>query len=259
MRVSAGTPGITPSLPPTSSKEGQFRYGNQLTGQVGVAWRALDALDLVGETYGTYLLDDFSDKKQKFTRSSSAASSSSSSATATSCSAPGPRYTTGFEAADLRGFLGFIFEPSIGDRDGDGIKDDVDKCPDEPEDFDGFQDEDGCPDPDNDNDGILDVDDRCPNEPEDHDGDRGRRRLPRGSDGDRDGDGILGLARTSAPTMPEDKDGFEDDDGCPEPDNDKDGIPDKQRHCPNDPEDKDGFEDDDGCPIRTTTTTASST
>ncbi len=34
---------------------------------------------------------------------------------------------------------------SVGDRDGDGIKDDIDKCPDEREDFDGFEDEDGCP------------------------------------------------------------------------------------------------------------------
>ena len=40
------------------------------------------------------------------------------------------------------------------DRDGDGIPDDVDKCPNEPEDKDGFQDEDGCPDLDNDGDGI---------------------------------------------------------------------------------------------------------
>lgn len=53
-----------------------------------------------------------------------------------------------------------------GDRDGDGILDDVDECPDDPEDKDGFEDEDGCPDPDNDKDGILDVDDKCPNEPE---------------------------------------------------------------------------------------------
>ncbi len=57
-----------------------------------------------------------------------------------------------------------------GDRDGDGIKDDVDRCPDAPEDKDGFEDEDGCPEPDNDRDGIPDVQDRCPNEPEDMDG-----------------------------------------------------------------------------------------
>jgi hypothetical protein len=32
------------------------------------------------------------------------------------------------------------------DRDGDGVPDDVDKCPDEPETLNGYQDEDGCPD-----------------------------------------------------------------------------------------------------------------
>lgn len=34
----------------------------------------------------------------------------------------------------------------LADRDGDGIPDSVDKCPDEPETFNGFQDDDGCPD-----------------------------------------------------------------------------------------------------------------
>jgi len=51
------------------------------------------------------------------------------------------------------------------DRDGDGIPDSVDRCPDEPEDYDGFQDDDGCPDRDNDNDGVPDTEDRCPNTP----------------------------------------------------------------------------------------------
>jgi hypothetical protein len=66
----------------------------------------------------------------------------------------------------LRAFIGIVFEPSVGDRDGDGIKDDLDRCPDAPEDFDGWEDEDGCPDPDNDHDGIPDEKDKCPNEPE---------------------------------------------------------------------------------------------
>ena len=56
--------------------------------------------------------------------------------------------------------------PKMSDRDGDGIPDALDKCPDEPEDKDGFEDDDGCPDPDNDKDGIPDVSDACPNEPE---------------------------------------------------------------------------------------------
>ncbi|MCA9696859.1 MAG: OmpA family protein, partial [Myxococcales bacterium] len=52
------------------------------------------------------------------------------------------------------------------DGDGDGIDDRQDQCPHEPEDRDGFVDEDGCPEPDNDGDGLLDTDDACPNEPE---------------------------------------------------------------------------------------------
>ncbi len=54
----------------------------------------------------------------------------------------------------------------IGDRDHDGLRDDVDRCPDQPEDSDGFQDSDGCPDLDNDADGIPDDEDRCPDQPE---------------------------------------------------------------------------------------------
>lgn len=97
------------------------------------------------------------------------------------------------------------------DTDKDGLFDDEDRCPKEPEDRDGFQDEDGCPELDNDQDGIADLDDRCP-------------------------------------LKPEDLDRFEDLDGCPEDDNDKDGLADRIDKCPNDAEDKDGWEDDDGCP-----------
>ena len=82
----------------------------------------------------------------------------------------GYRVADGYGGAQPRAFIGFIFEPSIGDRDGDGYKDDVDQCPDDPEDFDDFEDADGCPEPDNDKDGILDVDDKCPNDPETYNG-----------------------------------------------------------------------------------------
>lgn len=57
-------------------------------------------------------------------------------------------------------------EPAPSDRDGDGILDHLDECPTEPEDPDGFEDEDGCPDDDNDQDGIMDWDDACPTAPE---------------------------------------------------------------------------------------------
>ncbi len=100
---------------------------------------------------------------------------------------------------------------SSGDRDGDGISDSMDQCPDQPEDFDGFSDADGCPDPDNDGDGIADINDDCPNQAED-------------------------------------MDGFQDSDGCPDPDNDGDGILDRTDKCPNQAETFNNFEDADGCP-----------
>lgn len=57
-----------------------------------------------------------------------------------------------------------------GDKDGDGIPDLDDLCPDDPEDMDGFEDKDGCSDRDNDKDRILDTDDLCVNEPETYNG-----------------------------------------------------------------------------------------
>jgi OOP family OmpA-OmpF porin len=224
-----------------------FKDGNRFTFGGGISYRVLEPLDLVAETYGTYLLSDAATKDIRLSNEAIGGIKLFVERNSYLMIGAGARYTEGFEAANIRGFIGFIFEPSIGDRDGDGYKDDVDKCPDEPEDFDGFQDEDGCPDPDNDNDGIPDVDDRCINEPEDRDGDHDEDGCPESSDGDRDGDGILD-SKDKCPDEPEDRDGFEDTDGCPDPDNDHDGIPDKVDQCPNDPEDKDGFEDTDGCP-----------
>lgn len=104
--------------------------------------------------------------------------------------------------------------PRPGDRDGDGIIDPEDQCPDDPEDFDGFEDADGCPeDQDTDGDGNPDSRDLCP-------------------------------------VDPEDTDGYLDADGCPEPDNDLDGLLDANDRCANDPEDLEGWQDEDGCPDR---------
>ena len=230
-------------------EEGNFEGANLGTFSLGLSYRVLDALDLVAETYGSYQLGGDSDKKQKLSQEVVGGIKLFVERNSYLMMGGGSRaWSTGFEAADVRLILGFVFEPSIGDRDGDGYKDDQDQCPDEPEDFDGFQDGDGCPDPDNDNDGILDVDDRCPNIAEDRDGDHDEDGCPEANrDGDRDGDGIPD-SKDKCPDNPEDKDGFEDLDGCPEFDNDKDGIPDKEDQCPDDAEDKDKFEDEDGCP-----------
>ena len=94
--------------------------------------------------------------------------------------AAGPGFSRGFGSPDFRviGMVGFSpeqkkekpaekSEPKAAppaDRDGDGIPDAQDQCPDQAEDRDGFEDEDGCPDPDNDKDGVPDSDDQCPNE-----------------------------------------------------------------------------------------------
>jgi len=81
------------------------------------------------------------------------------------------------------------------DEDKDGVDDEADRCPDAPEDADGYLDHDGCPDLDNDQDGVGDRVDACPNDPED-------------------------------------RDGAKDDDGCPDRDDDGDGVDDSRDRCP---------------------------
>jgi len=130
------------------------------------------------------------------------------------------------------------------DSDGDGIIDKLDPCPYVSEDFDGFEDKDGCPDEDNDGDGIKDDVDLCPNVPEDFDGFKDNDGCP---DEDNDGDGIKDVDDQCANNK-EDFDGFEDNDGCPDIDNDGDGIVDSLDNCPNAPETFNGYMDDDGCP-----------
>ncbi|MBI5547698.1 MAG: OmpA family protein [Deltaproteobacteria bacterium] len=111
------------------------------------------------------------------------------------------------------------------DRDLDKVPDRDDKCPDvagvEP---------DGCP-PDQDNDTVVDSQDQCPEV---------LGVAPHGCP-DADGDGVFD-AQDKCPSVagiaPE---------GCP-PDQDADGIPDAQDQCPAQPETKNGFQDDDGCP-----------
>ena len=97
---------------------------------------------------------------------------------------------------------------------------------------------------DADGDGIPDKEDGCPTEAEDKDGYLDDDGCP---DADNDGDGIADT-EDKCPSTAEDKDGIDDTDGCPDLDNDRDGIEDGYDSCPAEPEDKDGDRDEDGCP-----------
>jgi outer membrane protein OmpA-like peptidoglycan-associated protein len=172
--------------------------------------------------------------------------------------AAGRGLSSGIGAPDLRGLFTLEVAPNAaaigtvhgepvhdtGDRDGDGVTNDVDKCPNEPEDRDMFDDADGCPDPDNDQDGLADADDKCPLDAEDRDGFQDDDGCP---DKDNDEDGIPDAA-DKCPMVAEDKDGYQDVDGCPDEDNDGDGLADAKDKCPNDPETINGNQDEDGCP-----------
>ena len=150
----------------------------------------------------------------------------------------------GLDSPPLRVFLGAMYSPHHADTDHDGVYDENDRCAGEAEDRDGFEDADGCADPDNDGDGINDEADRCPNEPEDRDNFQDADGCP---DPDNDGDHVPD-GFDACPLQPEDLDGDHDQDGCPDDDRDRDGIADALDRCPTDAEDTDGFQDEDGCP-----------
>ncbi|HVZ96479.1 MAG TPA: OmpA family protein [Chitinophagaceae bacterium] len=115
----------------------------------------------------------------------------------------------------------------VKDRDGDGVVDSLDACPDQP----GTAALQGCPDKDGD--GIADKDDKCPDVP--------------------------GLAKYGGCPIPDtDKDGINDEEdkcpdvpgvakyqGCPIPDTDKDGVNDEEDKCPNEPGPASNY----GCPV----------
>ena len=119
--------------------------------------------------------------------------------------------------------------PPPPDADKDGVIDAQDKCPQQV----GVP-PDGCP-PDGDQDGIPDATDSCPTQ---------AGPAPQGCPppSDTDGDGVMDPVDecpSVAGTMKN---------GCPDPDPDGDGISGEQDKCPTQPETKNGFQDDDGCP-----------
>lgn len=174
---------------------------------------------------------------------------------------------TGPGTPDARLFVALRYAPRVRDTDGDGVLDAQDACIDTPEDVDGFQDGDGCPELDNDSDGIQDPDDQCADEAEDLDAFQDEDGCP---DPDNDEDGILdaddqcpleqGVAQHKGCALPDtDGDGVPDaTDACPKvagqvdakgcPDADNDGFLDDKDFCPDKAETKNAVADSDGCP-----------
>ena len=95
-----------------------------------------------------------------------------------------------------------------------------------------------------DGDGIVNFTDQCRSDAEDKDGFEDENGCP---DFDNDGDGVDD-EDDKCPLKAEDKDDDRDDDGCPDEDQDEDGVDDLIDQCVDEAEDKDGFEDEDGCP-----------
>ncbi|WP_428268658.1 choice-of-anchor D domain-containing protein [Haliangium sp.] len=237
------------------SRLADVEQGSELTYGVAGAYRFFDALSAVGEVYGAAGLGDGAVNplevalgvRYRPLRQMSLAVG------------VGRGLVSGVGAPDLRAFLLLSFSPAArevvpvipppapkppGDRDDDGILDVDDACPDEKEDRDGFQDDDGCLDPDNDNDGRIDRTDQCIDQAEDYDGFQDDDGCP---DDDNDGDGIPD-SEDQCPDQIEDEDGFQDLDGCDDPDNDRDGLLDFIDQCVGEPETINGNQDDDGCP-----------
>jgi outer membrane protein OmpA-like peptidoglycan-associated protein len=164
------------------------------------------------------------------------------------------------------------------DSDGDGVGNSSDKCPRVKEDFDGFEDEDGCPEYDNDEDLLLDSvetntgefidENNTGTDPNSYDSDGDSlndydeiftyKSNPTKSDSDgdtiNDGDEV-NLYNTNPALSDTDDDGLSDNDELnifntdpTNPDTDGDGVLDGADKCPIEPENYNGFKDEDGCP-----------
>ncbi len=100
--------------------------------------------------------------------------------------------------------------------------------------------------PDVDEDGVVDDEDECAELAEDRDGFQDGDGCP---DFDDDDDGVPDES-DKCPRQKEDLDEYQDDDGCPDPDNDHDGIPDGADQCPNEPGPASGGGGAPGCPFK---------
>ncbi len=162
----------------------------------------------------------------------------------------------------IRGLVSIGWMLREHDMDHDGVKDDVDGCPEIPEDKDGFEDADGCPEIDNDDDGIVDKEDACPNVKGEPDEDPKKNGCPHDKPApppppppkpedpatkDTDGDGIPDK-EDACPNVRGEPSTDPARNGCPNPDRDGDTYDNDADKCPDTAETFNGVQDEDGCP-----------
>lgn len=138
---------------------GQLRDGSRITYGAGASYRILEPVDVVAETYATYLLSDSAGPLRASNEVLGGIKVFVEKSSYLMLGA-GPRYTSGFEAADFRATIGFIFEPKMEPSTGAGEREPtfVEEPPRPP-----LPPPPPPPEPgDYDQDGVPDAEDACP-------------------------------------------------------------------------------------------------
>ena len=128
-------PSATNALAPTLTGGTNLQYGSLLTFGLGASFRLADAFELTVEGYGAQILSQVGVRGALSVEAVGGMKVFVERNSYLMFGGGAGIPTGGWSTADLRAFLGFVFEPSIGDRDGDGIRDDADACSDQPEDL----------------------------------------------------------------------------------------------------------------------------
>lgn len=258
-----------------------YGLGNEMTFAATVGLKAADGRLTVGpEVFGNTSLDDAFGKRTTPVEGVLGAHYLISDDVRIGAGV-GSGLTRGFGAPQVRVLAGIEWHPGVvTDRDGDGILDKDDACPDkhgprseEPtkngcplppppkpqdRDGDGVVDADdacvdvagvatsdpktnGCP-PDRDHDGIVDAQDACPDDNGPKNDDLKWNGCP-----DSDGDGVFDK-EDACSKEPGQKTSDPKTNGCPDPDRDKDGIANDKDACPDAPGKPDPDPKRNGCP-----------
>lgn len=167
----------------------------------------------------------------------------------------GPGLSRGFGSPAVRVLASLEWMPDVekpgpakpSDRDGDGIVDTDDACPDEPGRPHEEPQKNGCPPTDRDGDTIFDDEDACPSEPGEANEDPEKHGCPP-PPSDRDGDGIVD-DKDACPDEPGEANEDPQKNGCPPPgDRDGDTITDDVDGCPDEPGQASADPKKHGCP-----------